>query len=145
MAADDFATRKIEGGEQRRRPMPLIIVRLAGHGAPVGQLQIALRTFERLDRWLFVDGENDGVFGRRHVEPDDLGCLGREFGVVAFAPRLAAGEVDLVRAQKAPDILDMDVVERLGDERAAPVGVTLGCAVSRKPPLCGSKWPPLRL
>jgi hypothetical protein len=30
MAADDFATRKIEGGEQRRRPMPLIIVRLAG-------------------------------------------------------------------------------------------------------------------
>jgi hypothetical protein len=31
-----------------------------------------------------------------------------------------------VRAQKAPDILDMDVPERLGDERADPVGVALG-------------------
>ncbi len=51
MAADDFPTRKIEGGEQCRRPMPLIIVRLARHGAPVGQLQIALRTFER-----WIDG-----------------------------------------------------------------------------------------
>jgi hypothetical protein len=40
--------------------------------------------------------------------------------------RFAARKVDLMRAQEAPDILDMNVAERLGDERPGPVGVTLG-------------------
>lgn len=98
-------------------------MRLAGHGAPVRQLEIPLRAFERLDRRLFVDGEHDGVFGRCQVEPDDLGGLGRELGVVADAPGFAPGKVDLVCAQKAPDILDMHVAERPGDQRPGPVDV----------------------
>ena len=53
--------------------MAFVIVRLAGDGAPIGQLQIALRAFERLNGRFFVDREHDRVVGRRHVEPDDLG------------------------------------------------------------------------
>jgi hypothetical protein len=49
VVADDFATRHIEGGEQRRRPLAFIVVRLAGDGAPIGQLQIALRACQPSD------------------------------------------------------------------------------------------------
>jgi dimethylglycine dehydrogenase len=38
----------------------------------------ALGAFERLNGRLFVDREHDGVVGRGHVEPDDLGRLGRK-------------------------------------------------------------------
>jgi len=68
MASDDFPACKIERREQRRRSMPLVVVRLAGHGAPVRQFKVALRAFERLNRGLFVDRQNDGSIRRRHVE-----------------------------------------------------------------------------
>ncbi len=123
MFADDLATLEIERCKQRRRSMPFVIMRLADQGASVRQLQIALRALECLDRRFFVHSEHDGVLGWRHVEADDLRGLGRELGVVADAPRLAARKVDLVLAQKAPDILDIDVAKRFGDERSSPVGV----------------------
>jgi hypothetical protein len=65
----------------------------------VQQVWRFLRAFERLNGRLFVDREHDGVVGRGHVELDDLGRLGRKLRVVADAPRLAAREIDLVRAQ----------------------------------------------
>jgi hypothetical protein len=74
-------------------------------------LEIALGAFERLNGRLLIDREHDGVVGRGHVEADDLGRLGREFGVGADAPRFAAREVYLVRPQEAPDILDVNVAQ----------------------------------
>src|SRR5208337_67835 len=84
---------------------------------------VALRAFERLDRRLFVDRQNDGAIWRSHVETDDLGGLGHEVGIVALAPGFAAGKIDLLRTQKAPDMLDMDVAESLCQQRPSPVGV----------------------
>ena len=125
VAADDFSAFDIQRGEQRGGPVTFVVVRLAGHGAPAGQLEIALRPLKGLDGRFFVDGEHDGVVGGSHVEPDDLGRLGREFGIVADAPGLAPGKVDLVRPQKPPVMLDLDVAERLGDLRPGPVGAAL--------------------
>src|ERR1700731_1381897 len=45
---------------------------------------------------------------RRQIEPDDLGGLGGEIGIIAFAPRLARRKIDLLNAQEAPDILHID-------------------------------------
>ena len=47
VTADNRAARKIERGEQRRRPVPFVIMRLAGHGAPVRQFEITLRALQR--------------------------------------------------------------------------------------------------
>ncbi len=80
--------------------MAFVVVRLAGHGATVRQLQIALRAFQHLNRWLFVHGEHDGVFRECQVKPDDLGGLGRKGRIVADA-------LGFVGAQGAPDILNM--------------------------------------
>ena len=45
--------------------------------------------------------------------------------VVALAPRLAGGQVDIVLAQEAPDILNINVAQCLGQQRTRPAGITL--------------------
>jgi hypothetical protein len=60
----------------------------------------SLRPLQRLDRGLFVDADDDGVLGRRHVERDHVGSLGDELGIVALAPGFAPGKVDLLRTQE---------------------------------------------
>lgn len=125
MAADNFAARTIEGGEQHSGHMALVIIRLCGHDVTIGLLRITLLSVERLDRRAFVDRQSDGVPGGRHVEPDDFGRLANALGVVAFAPPFAAGHVDIVGAQVAPNILRAHIAERSGDEWSRPVGVAL--------------------
>ena len=72
--ADDGALEDIQRGKQRRRPVPLVVV---GHGAGSAGFhrQAGLRSLQRLDLALFVDTEDQGLFGRIHVEPDDVGEL----------------------------------------------------------------------
>jgi hypothetical protein len=48
--AQNLAGRDIESREQGRRPMPLVVVALAGQRPPGRQLQIALRPLQGLDR-----------------------------------------------------------------------------------------------
>ena len=68
------------------------------------------------------------VLTPRHLarEADHRSRLGREIGIVAFAPALAPGEIDLVGAQEAPDILHIDVAEGFGDQRPIPARVARG-------------------
>src|SRR4029077_19332661 len=80
-----LARRNVESGEERRRAMPGVVVRLASQPPAVRHLQIALRALQRLDRRLLV--------GRLHVKADHRSRLGREIGIVAFAPALAPGEI----------------------------------------------------
>jgi hypothetical protein len=60
-------------------------VALPGQGAPVRQLQIALRPLKSLDRRLFVDTENNRFGGRIDVKADHIGGFRHERGVVALA------------------------------------------------------------
>ena len=113
--------------------MPLVVVALAGQGAAVRQLQIALRTLQRLDRRLFVDTENNRLGGRIDIKADHIGCLGRERGIVALAPRLAGGKVDIVLAQEAPDILNINIAQSLSKQRTRPPGIARNRASSDTP------------
>ena len=122
----DLAGRDVERGEQGAVAVPLVFVRLAVERAAVGQLEVALRPLQGLDRRLLVDREHDRVLGRREVEPDDGGGLGGELGVARQAPGLAPGEVDPLGAQKAPDVLVADVAEFCGEQRRGPTGEARG-------------------
>ena len=67
MRCDHSPGRDLEGGKQGRRAVPLVVVALPGQGPPVRQLQIALRPLQSLDRWLFVDTENNRLGRRPHI------------------------------------------------------------------------------
>ena len=122
----DLAGCYLEGGKQGGGAVALVIVAMAGQRPAVRELEIALRSLQRLDRGLLVDTDDDRVLGRRHIEPDHVGGLGHELGIVALTPGFAPGEVDLLRAQQAPDILDFGIAERGRQQRPCPAGIALG-------------------
>ena len=105
--------------------MPFVNMALAGQGASVRQLQIPLRPLQCLDRRLLVDTENNRLGGRIDVKTNHIGGFRGKFGIVALAPGLAGGKVDIVFAQEAPDILNVNIAQALGQQRARPSGIAL--------------------
>src|ERR1700730_5248248 len=126
--------------EQGRGAVPLVVVALPGQGAAVRQLQIALRPLQSLDRRLFIDTENNRLGGRIDIKADHIGGFRHELGVVALAPGFAGDKIDLVLAQEAPDILNINVAQCLGQQRTRPAGIALRRAYP-EPPECACSWP----
>src|SRR6201993_4921914 len=120
MRCDDLSGGDFERCKQRCRAMPLVIVALAGQGAAIGQLQIPLRSLQSLDRGLLVHAQHNGLRGRGDIEADNIGGFGRKVRIVALAPGLASREVNLVAGQEPPNILDINIAQRLGQQRAGP-------------------------
>lgn len=104
---------------------PLVVVALPGQGASVRQLQVALRPFQRLDRRLLVGTQNDRLGRRIDVKADHIGGFRRKLRVIALAPGLAGRKVDIMLAQEAPDILNINVAQGLGQQRAGPPGIAV--------------------
>ncbi len=120
----DQAGGHLEGGEQRRGSMALVLVGEAGEALPVGQPQPALGPLERLDRGLLVDADDDGVLGWVQIEPHDVGGLGGELGIGAQAPAAASSQADAVAGQDAPDVDRTDIPQLAGQQVPGPGGVT---------------------
>jgi hypothetical protein len=98
-----------------------MVVTLAGQSAAVWHPQIALRPLQGLDRRLLIDAHNKRLAGRVEIKADDTGGLRGKIGIVALAPGLADRQIDLVAPQQAaPDILNVDVAQRLGQQRPGP-------------------------
>jgi hypothetical protein len=73
--ADDLAFEHIEGSEQGRGAVTLVIV---GHraGATLLHRQAGLGAVERLDLALLINRQHDGVVRRIDIKPDDVAQLG---------------------------------------------------------------------
>src|SRR5215510_15241219 len=100
--------------------MPLVIVALAGQGAAIGQLQITLRSLQSLDRGLLVHAQHNGLRRRGDIEADNIRGFGRKVRVAALTPGLASRQVNLVAAQEPPDILDVNIAQRPGQQGPGP-------------------------
>lgn len=120
MCRDDLAGGDFECCEQGRGAVPLVVVALAGQSAPIRQIQIALHPLQGLDRRLFVDTENNGLGGRIDLGADHIGGFRHERGIFALAPRLPGRKLNIVLAQEAPNILNVNVARRLGQQRTRP-------------------------
>src|SRR4029077_4627623 len=123
MRRDDPAGGDVKRCEQRRGAVPLVVMALASQGAPVRQLQITLRPLQGLDRGLFVDTENNRLGRWIDIEADHIGGFRHELGVIALAPGFAGDKVDIVLAQEAPDILNVNVAQCLCQQRTRPPSV----------------------
>jgi hypothetical protein len=80
----------------------------------------SLGALQRLDRGLLVDTRDDRVLRRRHVEPNHVGSLGDELGIVALTLGFAARESYLLHPQETPDILLMHVAQLSRNQRPGP-------------------------
>src|SRR5215207_656491 len=125
MRRDDPSGGDFERCEQGRGAVPLVVMAVATQSASVRQLQIALRPLQGLDRRLLIDTENDRLGRRIDVKAHHVGSLGGERRVIALAPGFAPRKVDLVLAQEAPDVLNINVAQGLGQQRTVPAAIAL--------------------
>src|SRR5437879_9880202 len=77
----------------------------------MGRNDLSGGNFERLAQWPSPAGD---------IEANNIGGFGRKVRVVALTPGLASREVNLVAAQEPPDILDVNIAQRLGQQRTGP-------------------------
>lgn len=105
VAADYGSVEDIEGGEQCRRAVALVVV---GHRSGASRLhgQARLATVERLDLALLVDREDDSLGGWIDVEADDVAQLGDE-------PRVG-GQLELLDAVRLKAVFAPDTVDGTG-------------------------------
>ena len=120
VAADDGSVEHVHRGEQGRRPVPFVVVG-QGSGAALLQRQAGLRSVERLDLALLVDGKHDGVGRRIDIEPDDIAQLVDELGI--------PGEFELPDAMRLEPVRTPDALHgadahacRSAHRRTGPVG-----------------------
>jgi hypothetical protein len=85
-AAEHRAVEHVEGGEQRRGAVALVV---EGHGARLALLhgQARLGSIQSLNLALLVDREHHGMGRRIDVQPDHVPELGGELGVFGDRPR----------------------------------------------------------
>ena len=117
--ADDPPCRHIQRGEQRRRPVPNVVVR-TGFDVPGSHRQQRLRPIERLNLRLFVDAKDDRSLGRRHIEADDVAHLLDEERILRQLERRHAVGLE---SERAPDTTDCRLTHRhlVGHRSRAPV------------------------
>lgn len=70
-AADHFPGGYIQGGEQRRRAVALVVMGV-GDRAPWGQGQAGLRSIQGLDLAFLIDAEHQRPARRIEIQPDDI-------------------------------------------------------------------------
>jgi hypothetical protein len=102
VAADDGAVEDIEGGEQRRGAMTLVVVRHRPGAARLHR-QARLGTIESLDLALLIDREDHRMSGRVNIEADDIAQLFHEPRIVG---QLEALHFVRLKAMGSPDALD---------------------------------------
>ena len=141
MPARNLPRPHVERGEQSGGPVTLVIVRLTGDGSPVGQFQITLGTFQRLDRRLLVNRQHHRIVGRHHVKADDIRRLRRELRVRALTPGFAAREVNLPGAQETPQILFVNVAQFARQLAARSSSRSHPAAAGRASPRCACHVP----
>src|SRR5271166_3649723 len=111
--------------KQGRGAMQLVVMALARQGAPVRELQIPLCPLQGLDRRFFIDTDNNRLGRRINIETHNIGSFRRELRVVTLAPGLAGGQIDVVLSQETPNILNINIPQRLGQQRTRPSGIAL--------------------
>lgn len=69
--ADDFPLQQIEGGEERGRPVALVIMR---HGSAPALLhgQAGLSAVQSLNLALFIDAQHQSMIGRIQIQTRDI-------------------------------------------------------------------------
>src|SRR5262245_26819489 len=132
MCRNDPSGGDFERCKQCRSAVPFVVVALAAQGASIRQPQISLRPLQRLDRRLFVDTEDNRLGWRVNVEADHIGCFGHKLRIVALAPGLARNQIDLVLPQEPPNILNINVFQRLRQQRTRPSGIARGRLLVQK-------------
>src|SRR5512139_720117 len=76
----------VQGSKQGTRPMASILMVGPGQRFAMRQLQPSLSSLQRLNRWLFVQAQDQGILRRIQVKPNNISGLARKFRIRRKTP-----------------------------------------------------------
>jgi hypothetical protein len=100
MRGKDFSGGDFELRKQGRCAVSLVVVALAGQGASVRKLQVALRPLQRLDRRLLIDTEHNRLGRRIDVEAGHIRAFAANSGSLLSHQDLRAARSILCSRKK---------------------------------------------
>src|SRR5512136_545922 len=68
----DLPRSYVQGCKESTRPMPPILMVSSGQRLPIGQFKPSLSSLQRLNRWFFIHTQDDGIFRRIQVKPNNI-------------------------------------------------------------------------
>ena len=113
-----------QGSEQGGGAMPLILMAKAAQSLSVRQTKPSLVPFKRLNRWLFIHTDYDGVLGRLQIQSNDISRLLGELGVGADAPTVAPLKVDTVASKYSPNVVRRDISQLMCNQCSCPTAIS---------------------
>ncbi len=118
--ADDFPLKQFQRGEQRGRPVALVVVR---HGAATALLegQAGLGAVQSLNLALFIDTKNDGLVGRIEIEADNIGQFFEKLRIARQLERLRPMRFEVVAL---PDAVHRGLADALRRRQRAATPVS---------------------
>ena len=86
--------------------------------------QVSLSTLQSLNRRLLLHTQHHGLIGRGEINPHQIDGLGRKLRVSRDTPTVPPLQADAVTGQHSPDLAGRHAPQSLGQQTAAPAGVT---------------------
>lgn len=120
-----LAGHHIQRGEKRGGAVAFVAVAEAVNGAAIRQPQVPLRALQCLNARFLIDAPDHGVFRRVQIQRHHVGGLRAELRIGGDAPTAAALELNAAAAKNASNLVGADVAQRLGQQRAVPLRVTI--------------------
>src|ERR1700693_5915308 len=103
--------------------MALVLMTKTRQRLAIGQSDPALRPFQGLNGWFFIDGKDERVLGRVEIKTNNVGGLGRKLRVSGNAPTVAPFQFDALLAQNARDLIGGNIGQMLGNRPPIPAPI----------------------
>jgi hypothetical protein len=115
----------VQSRKQGGGAMALVFVTKPLKGLTIGKPQVSLSTLQSLNRRLLIHTQHHGLIRRGEINPYQIGGLGRKLRVGRDALAVPAPQTNAVTSQDSPHLAGRHPFQSLGDQTAAPTGVTV--------------------
>jgi len=123
MAGSHQARGYFQSSKQGCSSMPFILMAESPHGLSIRQTQPPLGTLQRLNGWLLVYTDDDGIFRWIQVQSHDISGLLSKFRISADAPAMTPLKVNAVPTQYPPNVVRRYISQCPGQQSPRPGGV----------------------
>src|SRR5512136_458537 len=141
MARFHLSRSYVQGGKQGARSMPSVLVVGSRQRLAMRQFKPSLSSLQRLNGWLFVQAQDQGILRRIKIKPNNIRGLARKFRIRRKTPTAPSLKANPSLAQHRPHFIIRDA-RLLPQKPSVPLDVSLrrrliNLAQNRLLGLCG--------
>ncbi len=103
--------------------MALVLVAKTRQRPAIGQANPTLGSFQGLNGWFFINGQDERILGRIEIKTDNVSGLAHKLRIGGNAPAAAPFQFNALLAQNAPDLIGGNIGQTLRQQSPIPAPV----------------------